>query len=87
MKTFSGIIPDAIITECAKCSDRQRKQAGKVLAHLLHFKPEYWKMLIEKFDPNNTYLKKYMTDNDDDEKIMSQISSQKLTNGSNTNKT
>eukprot|EP00102_Acyrthosiphon_pisum_P015348 XP_008185859.1 PREDICTED: chemosensory protein-like isoform X1 [Acyrthosiphon pisum] len=70
------IVPDAIQTECAKCNDRQRKQAGKVLAHLLQYKPEYWNMLVKKFDPNNVYLRKYMADNDDDEKL----SLQKLTN-------
>lgn len=72
----SGIVPDAIQTECAKCNERQRKQAGKVLAHLLQYKPEYWNMLVKKFDPNNVYLRKYMADNDDDEKL----SLQKLTN-------
>ncbi|XP_050542607.1 uncharacterized protein LOC126906241 [Daktulosphaira vitifoliae] len=56
------IIPDALQTECAKCTDRQRKQAGKVLAHLMHYKPDYWKMLWEKFDPNNVYLKKFLVD-------------------------
>jgi len=71
-----GIVPDAIQTECAKCNERQRKQAGKVLAHLLQYKPEYWKMLVQKFDPNNVYLRKYMADNDDDEKL----SLQKLSN-------
>ncbi|CAH1737627.1 ejaculatory bulb-specific protein 3 [Aphis gossypii] len=70
------IVPDAIQTECAKCNERQRKQAGKVLAHLLQYKPEYWKMLVQKFDPNNVYLRKYMADNDDDEKL----SLQKLSN-------
>nr|APB03441.1 chemosensory protein 5 [Sitobion avenae] len=70
------IVPDAIQTECAKCNERQRKQAGKVLAHLLQYKPEYWNMLVKKFDPNNIYLRKYMADNDDDEKL----SLQKLSN-------
>lgn len=66
--SFLGIVPDAIQTECAKCNDRQRKQAGKVLAHLLQYKPEYWKMLVQKFDPNNVYLKKYMAEDDDNDK-------------------
>jgi len=65
------IIPDAIQTECAKCNDRQRKQAGKALAYLLTYKPEYWRMLIQKFDPNNVYLRKYMSDNDE-EKVLTQ---------------
>jgi hypothetical protein len=75
--TFLGIVPDAIQTECAKCSEQQRKQAGKVLAHLLQYKPEYWKMLVQKFDPNNVHLKKYMTEDDENDKA----SLQKQING------
>jgi len=78
-----GIIPDAIQTECAKCSEQQRKQAGKVLAHLFTYKPDYWKMLIQKFDPNNVYLRKYMADDAEDEIAVAQ----KLTNESSTVKT
>lgn len=80
VKLFLGIVPDAIQTECSKCNERQRVQAGKVLAHLLQHKPEYWKMLVQKFDPNNIYLRRFMAD-DDDEKL----SLQKL-NDSNTSK-
>lgn len=47
-----------------------------MLAHLLQYKPEYWKMLVQKFDPNNVYLKKYMADDDGNDKI----SLQKQTN-------
>lgn len=65
---FLGVIPDAIQTECAKCSERQKKQAGKALAHLLTYKPEYWKTLVQNFDPNNVYLKRFMADDDEDEK-------------------
>lgn len=64
---FLGIIPDAILTECAKCSDRQKKQAGKALAHLLTYKPEYWKMLVQKFDPDNVHFRKYMTDDNEND--------------------
>lgn len=74
---FLGIIPDAIQTECSKCSERQRIQAGKVLAHLLTYKPEMWKMLTQKFDPKNIYLRKYMSDEDD-----VQTSLQKVANSS-----
>lgn len=79
---FLGIVPDAIQTECAKCNERQRKQAGKVLAHLLQYKPEYWKMLVEKFDPNNVYLRKYMADDDEND----QLALQRTTNETNINK-
>lgn len=83
MKSFLGIVPDAIQTECSKCSERQRVQAGKVLAHLLQHKPEYWKMLVQKFDPNNVYLRRYMADDDDDNE---KLSLQKISNDSNASK-
>lgn len=70
---FLGVIPDAIQTECSKCTDRQRKQAGKVLAYLLTYKSDYWKMLVEKYDPNNVYLRKYMSDDDDSEENIAPI--------------
>lgn len=76
---FLGIVPDAIQTECSKCSERQKVQAGKVLAHLLQHKPEYWKLLLQRFDPNNVYLRRFMSD-DDDEKL----SLQKISNDTNT---
>lgn len=65
---FTGVIPDAIQTECAKCTERQKKQAGKALAYLLTYRPEYWKTLVQKFDPNNIYLRKFMADDDEGEK-------------------
>lgn len=53
-----------------------------MLAHLLTYKPEYWKTLVQKFDPNNVYLRRFMA-NDDEEEINT---TSKATNGTIINK-
>nr|APB88047.1 putative chemosensory protein 11 [Lygus hesperus] len=52
-------IPEALQNECAKCSDKQKKGAEKVLRFLITKKKEDFKVLEEKFDPEGTYRKKY----------------------------
>jgi hypothetical protein len=46
-------------TDCAKCSEKQRETADKVIKFMYNNKPEDWKELQEKYDPDNTYFKKY----------------------------
>ncbi|VVC26970.1 Insect odorant-binding protein A10/Ejaculatory bulb-specific protein 3 [Cinara cedri] len=80
------IIPDAIQTECAKCNEQQKKQAGRVLAYLLNKKPDLFQMLIKRFDPDDIHLRKYMADeneNEEDRKLVPQ----KLTNDTIVNNT
>jgi hypothetical protein len=48
-----------LLTECTKCSDRQKEAAEKVIKFLYNKKPDDWKQLQEKYDPDNTYYKKY----------------------------
>ncbi|PNF25546.1 Ejaculatory bulb-specific protein 3 [Cryptotermes secundus] len=52
-------IEDALQNDCAKCSEKQKEGAAKVIKFLYKNKPEQWKELQEKYDPNNTYTKKY----------------------------
>ncbi|XP_005182270.1 ejaculatory bulb-specific protein 3 [Musca domestica] len=52
-------IPDALQTECSKCSDKQKKSIRKVANFLIDNKPEHWKELQGKYDPNNVYYTKY----------------------------
>nr|AYN71356.1 chemosensory protein 7 [Oedaleus infernalis] len=60
-------IPDALQTDCSKCSDVQKKQAGRVMAWILENKRNYWDELIAKYDPEGNFRKKYGYDEDDDE--------------------
>jgi hypothetical protein len=52
-------VADALQTDCAKCTDKQKEGAEKVIKFLYKNKPTEWKELQEKYDPDNTYLKKY----------------------------
>ncbi|KAF4524964.1 hypothetical protein B566_EDAN014481 [Ephemera danica] len=53
------IIPEAMRSECARCTERQRQQAGRVLAFIIEHRPEWLRELFEKFDPDGSIRKKY----------------------------
>nr|ANA10247.1 chemosensory protein 5 [Adelphocoris suturalis] len=53
------VIPSALKTDCALCSVRQKKGAEKVLIFLITKKPDDFKILEDKFDPEGVYRKKY----------------------------
>nr|QRI42714.1 chemosensory protein 19 [Agrilus planipennis] len=61
------LIPDALQTECTKCSEIQKKQAGKVMAFVQLKHPDIWNAILDKYDPEKTFRKKYGYDEDDDE--------------------
>jgi hypothetical protein len=42
-------------------------QAGKVLLYLLEHRPEWWQELLEKFDPDGSFRRKYEYEQDDEE--------------------
>jgi hypothetical protein len=52
-------ISDALQDDCSKCSEKQKEGSEKVIKFLYNNKPEQWKLLQEKYDPNNTYVSKY----------------------------
>lgn len=56
---ISEYIPEALETECAKCTDAQKRFAGKVMSFLLLNKRNYWNQLLGKYDPNGKFRKKY----------------------------
>jgi hypothetical protein len=56
---FAAAIGDALQNDCAKCSEKQKAGAEKVIKFLYKNKPEQWKLLREKYDPDNTYINKY----------------------------
>ncbi|CAH0550182.1 unnamed protein product [Brassicogethes aeneus] len=64
-KELKKFIPDALNSECSKCSEIQKKQAGKVFTNLLLHHRDYWNQLIDKYDPNGIYKTKYEVDNED----------------------
>lgn len=53
------VLPDALATECSKCSEKQREVTEKVIKFLVDNKPEMWKKLSKKYDPEGVYRNKY----------------------------
>ncbi|KAK4885674.1 hypothetical protein RN001_001945 [Aquatica leii] len=64
LKTF---LPDALMTDCEKCSDIQKQQGGKVLSHILQFYREDWEELVQLYDPDGIFREKYGYEQDDDD--------------------
>ncbi|KAJ9585925.1 hypothetical protein L9F63_020433 [Diploptera punctata] len=58
-KELKDNLSDALHSECAKCSDKQKDGTKKVLKHLMNKEPEIYKQLEDKYDPEGTYRKKY----------------------------
>ncbi|KAH8269576.1 hypothetical protein KR018_009536 [Drosophila ironensis] len=52
-------LPDALKTECSKCSEKQRENTDKVIRFIIDKKPEEWKQLQLKYDPEDIYIKRY----------------------------
>uniref|UniRef100_A0A182JTL7 Chemosensory protein 1 n=1 Tax=Anopheles christyi TaxID=43041 RepID=A0A182JTL7_9DIPT len=53
------ILPDALQTDCVKCSEKQRSGAIQVINYLIENRRAQWDVLQKKFDPENKYLEKY----------------------------
>ncbi|XP_046398802.1 ejaculatory bulb-specific protein 3-like [Ischnura elegans] len=48
------ILPDAIRTDCSKCTERQKAGIDKVTKYLQQNRKDQWKELSEKFDPDGS---------------------------------
>lgn len=53
------VLPDALKTDCAKCSEKQKSGTEKVINYLIDNRGEQWKALQLKYDPDNIYVNKY----------------------------
>ncbi|XP_017080517.1 putative odorant-binding protein A10 [Drosophila eugracilis] len=53
------ILPDAIQTDCTKCTEKQRYGAEKVTRHLIDNRPTDWERLEKIYDPEGLYRIKY----------------------------
>ncbi|CAH2042435.1 unnamed protein product, partial [Iphiclides podalirius] len=58
-KTLKETMPDALEHECAKCTAKQKEGADKVIKHLVNKRPDLWKDLSTKYDPDNIYQQRY----------------------------
>lgn len=53
-------LPDAIQSECSKCSEKQKSGADQVTHFLIDNKPDEWQKLADKYDKNGEYKEKYL---------------------------
>lgn len=58
-KTLREVIPDALITGCKKCNEKQRASVRKVVQYLVKNRRADWDALIAKYDPQGEYRKNY----------------------------
>nr|AGR44908.1 chemosensory protein-14 [Bombyx mori] len=58
-KALKEALPDALEHECVKCTGKQKSGADKVIRHLVNKRPDLWKELAVKYDPDNIYQARY----------------------------
>ncbi|XP_067003796.2 ejaculatory bulb-specific protein 3-like [Anabrus simplex] len=58
-KALRSALPDALATECKKCTDKQKEKAEKVIKWIIENNADAWKKLKAKWDPTGEYTKKY----------------------------
>ncbi|XP_057656971.1 ejaculatory bulb-specific protein 3-like [Diorhabda carinulata] len=54
-REFKKYIPEAIRTNCAKCSDSQKRIVKKTAKHIITNRPQDWEKIKQKFDPQGKY--------------------------------
>lgn len=54
-------MPDAIASDCEKCTQKQKEGSEKVIKFLSMNKPMIWEELDAIYDPEGLYKDKYMT--------------------------
>ncbi|XP_020292610.1 ejaculatory bulb-specific protein 3 [Pseudomyrmex gracilis] len=59
-KELKDNLPDALATECSKCSEKQKKGTEKVIRFLVNKKPQTWDQLKVKYDPTGEFSSKYL---------------------------
>nr|AKI84389.1 CSP6 [Holotrichia parallela] len=58
-KELKDVLPDALQTDCTKCSDTQRKNAEVVIRYYMDKRKEEWEELKKLYDPDGIYEEKY----------------------------
>ncbi|XP_053965746.1 ejaculatory bulb-specific protein 3 isoform X2 [Anastrepha obliqua] len=58
-RELKKLLPDALQSECSKCTETQRKNSQKVINFLRANRPGEWKLLLDKYDSKGVYRSKY----------------------------
>ncbi|KAJ6642802.1 Ejaculatory bulb-specific protein 3, partial [Pseudolycoriella hygida] len=52
------LLPDAIQTDCSRCTADQKRNSRKVITFLRTRRPQDWKKLTDKYDPQGLFKKR-----------------------------
>ncbi|XP_037946914.1 ejaculatory bulb-specific protein 3-like [Teleopsis dalmanni] len=58
-RELKKLLPDALQTDCSKCTETQKRNSQKVINFLRVNKPGEWKLLLDKYDAKGIYRSKY----------------------------
>nr|WJJ63290.1 chemosensory protein 5 [Pachyrhinus yasumatsui] len=58
-KELKKLLPDALETNCQKCSDVQKEGLAKIIKHMVKNKKDWWNELEEKYDSQRVYVRRY----------------------------
>ncbi|XP_023179630.1 ejaculatory bulb-specific protein 3 [Drosophila hydei] len=58
-RELKKLLPDALQSECSKCTEVQRRNSNKVINYLRARRPGDWKLLLDKYDSKGIYRSKY----------------------------
>ncbi|CRL03241.1 CLUMA_CG016200, isoform A [Clunio marinus] len=60
-------LPDAIQTDCSKCSEKQKEGSTKIMHYIIDNRPEDWERLEEIYDESGHYRTEYLESKDAEE--------------------
>lgn len=58
-KALKEVVPDALITNCAKCNEKQKESVKKVVTFLVKNRRKDYDELVAKYDPEGIYRENY----------------------------
>lgn len=56
---FTGVLPHALRTKCARCTKLQKAKALDVITRLYYQHPSIYLSLAERYDPTGEYTKNF----------------------------
>lgn len=56
------VLPDALKTNCSKCSEKQKTGTEHVIKFLIDNKPTQWETLQAKYDPEHVYISTFKSE-------------------------
>ncbi|KAG4077071.1 hypothetical protein HA402_016058 [Bradysia odoriphaga] len=57
-RELKKLLPDAIQTDCSKCTQEQKRNSRKVITFIRSRRPQDWAKLIAKYDPEGLFNKR-----------------------------